>query len=86
MTIEDRIAQFCIKARTAVDVRQEFRLSEERTARILRQLIREERIVRRNTDQGTERMKTWYVNVEKPPLDLAALATQSSRQVMGVWM
>lgn len=86
MNIEDRIAEFCIKKRTNAEICEVFQLSEKRTASILRQLMRNSRVIRETTDHGTPRMKTWYVNIERPPLNIGELMSQSSRQVMGVWM
>lgn len=86
MNLHDKISQFCIKPRTIDDVCKKFEMGDNTAHRYLRQLIQEERIIRRTTDQGTERMKIWYLNIEKPPLDIAKLATQSNRLVMGVWM
>ncbi len=84
MTSED-LLMFCYKPRTIYDIANEFGVSTKAVAPRLRKLMAEQRLIRRTTDQGTVRMKQWYMTIEATQ-NPALLATQYSQNVMGVWL
>jgi predicted ArsR family transcriptional regulator len=84
MTSED-LLMFCYKPRTIHDIAAEFSASTKAVAPRLRKLMAEQRLIRRTTDQGTARMKQWYMTIEATQ-NPALLATQYSQNVMGVWL
>lgn len=84
MSLENEILEYCYKPRTIYDLIEKFDKRKNQLNKPLLKLQLQQKLIRRVTDQGTARMKHWYMtnNIENP----AQMAKQFSIQVMGVWM
>lgn len=79
------ILKFCFRPRTIHDITAEFNTSPKAVAPRLRKLMAEQRLIKRTTDQGTAKMKQWYMSIETTQ-NPAAYAQQYCKQIMGVWL
>ena len=80
----EQLIEYCYKPRTITDIQAHFKIGRSQVSKQLLKLQLENKIIRRVTDQGTERMAWWYMT-QKPEAP-AKLAKKYSKCVMGVWI
>ena len=83
-SLDSDILDYCYKPRTIDDLIKKFDKRKNQLNKPLFKLQLQHKILRRVTDQGTSKVKHWYMtNDIKDP---AGMAKRYSQQVMGVWI